>query len=54
MIATFLLAALSAAFLIAAVSRMARGGGVAHPQTRTWLLIAVIFGGVSGWLFYRT
>jgi hypothetical protein len=53
-IATGILAVLGAAFLIAALARLARGGGVAHPQTRTWLLIATMFGGISGWLLYRT
>jgi hypothetical protein len=53
-IAADILALLSAAFLVAGLLRLARGGGITHPQTRTWLLIAVIFGGVSGWLFYRT
>ena len=24
-----------------------------HPQVRTWLLIGVIFGVVSAWLFYQ-
>jgi hypothetical protein len=42
------------AFLIAAAARLLRDGGRAHPQSRTWLLIAAIFGGVSAWLFYAT
>ena len=54
MIAKYIFAGLGAVFLIAAVARLSRGGGLAHPQTRTWLLIAVIFASVSGWLFYRT
>ncbi|HVQ16106.1 MAG TPA: hypothetical protein VMS40_21040 [Vicinamibacterales bacterium] len=49
----YILAALSVVFLILAVSRMARGGGAAHPQSRTWLLIGVIFAAVSAWLFYQ-
>jgi len=49
----YILAALSVVFLILAISRMARGGGAAHPQSRTWLLIGVIFGAVSAWLFYQ-
>lgn len=44
---------LGAVFLIAALARVSRGGGLTHPQTRTWLLIAIIFGSVSGWLFNR-
>jgi hypothetical protein len=49
----YILGALSAVFLILAVSRMARAGGAAHPQARTWLVIGVIFGVVSAWLFYQ-
>jgi hypothetical protein len=45
------LALLAAAFLTAALLRLSRGGGIGHPQTRTWLLVAVIFAAVSAWLF---
>jgi hypothetical protein len=48
-----ILALVGAVFLVAALAGLARGSGIAHPQTRTWLLIAVIFGFVSGWLLYR-
>jgi len=41
-------------FLIAASARLLRDGGRPHPQSRTWLLIARSFGGVSAWLFYAT
>jgi len=51
--AKYILAALSVLFLILAFTRMARGGGAAHPQSRTWLLIGIIFGVVSAWLFYQ-
>lgn len=51
MYAKYILAALAVAFAAAAVMRMARGGGFSHPQTKTWLIIAVIFAGVSAWLF---
>jgi hypothetical protein len=51
--AKYILAALSIVFLVLAIARMTRGGGAEHPQTRTWLIIAVIFGAVSAWLFYR-
>jgi hypothetical protein len=51
--AKYILAALAAAFLAAALIRLLRGGGIAHPQTKTWLLIAVIFAAVSSWLFSR-
>lgn len=53
MAAKYVLAALSVLFLILAFIRMARGGGAAHPQSRTWLLIGIIFGVVSAWLFSR-
>ena len=53
MAAKYILAALSVVFLTLAITRMARGGGAAHPQSRTWLLIGVIFGVVSAWLFYQ-
>jgi hypothetical protein len=51
--AKYILAALAAVFLVMAIARMARGGRVAHPQTRTWLIIGVIFAAVSAWLFYQ-
>lgn len=49
----YILAALSIVFLVLAVGRIARSGQAAHPQSRTWLLIGVIFGAVSAWLFYQ-
>jgi hypothetical protein len=51
--AKYILAALACAFLIAAALRLTRGGGIGHPQTRTWLTVGVIFAAVSAWLFYR-
>ena len=51
MAAKYILAVLAAAFLAAALIRGSRTGGFSHPQTRAWLLIAVIFGLVSAWLF---
>jgi hypothetical protein len=53
MAAKYILAVLSCAFLIAGLVRLARDAGRSHPQSRTWLLIGVIFGAVSAWLFYR-
>ena len=53
MAAKYILAALSVLFLVLAFTRMARGGGATHPQSRTWLLIGIIFGLVSAWLFYQ-
>ena len=52
MAAKYILAALATVFLGAALRRMLRrGGGVSHPQTRTWLIIAIIFAVISAWLF---
>ena len=53
MAAKYILALLSVAFLAAAALRLARDAGKLHPQSRTWLLIAVIFAVVSTWLFAR-
>ena len=52
MAARYILAALSVAFAVAAIRRLSQTRDVRHPQTRTWLLIAAIFGGISLWLFY--
>jgi hypothetical protein len=52
--AKYILAALAVVFLLAALVRLSRGGGIAHPQTKTWLLIGVIFAAVSAWLFAQT
>jgi len=46
----YILGALAIVFLALA---MLRGGGPSHPQGRTWMIIAVIFGAVSAWLFSR-
>jgi hypothetical protein len=51
--AHYILAAFATAFLIAAIMRVTRDGGTVHPQSRAWLLIAVIFGVVSVWLGWR-
>lgn len=48
--ARLILAGLAVVFLVAGSLRAARLG-VSHPQPRTWLLIAAIFGVVSAWLF---
>jgi len=52
--AKYILAVVAAAFLVAAAVRAAGGSNLSHPQTRTWLLIAAIFGAISAWLFTRT
>lgn len=51
MAAKYILVVLAAAFLIAAALRLARDRGRLHPQSRTWFVIAIIFGAVSIWLF---
>jgi hypothetical protein len=50
MAAKYILAVLAAIFLALSVARRSP----MHPQSRTWLLIAVIFGTVSAWLFSRS
>jgi hypothetical protein len=49
--AKYILAVVSVAFLAAALMRLSRGGGIGHPQTKTWLLVAAVFAAVSAWLF---
>jgi hypothetical protein len=52
--AKYILAALACAFLVAGGVRLAGNKGTPHPQSRTWLLIGVIFGVVAAWLWYRS
>jgi hypothetical protein len=51
--AKYILTALAALFLALALARIGRRGPTAHPQSRTWLIIAIIFGAVGAWLFYQ-
>ena len=52
MAAKHILAVLAVAFVAAALMRLSRGGGgILHSQTKTWLLIGIIFASVSAWLF---
>jgi hypothetical protein len=53
MAARYILAVLAITFLVAALIRRSRGG-MSQAQARTWLLIALIFGTVSAWLFSRS
>jgi hypothetical protein len=53
MAAKYILAALSALFLVLAAWRLAGGTAASHPQARTWLIIGVIFALVSAWLLYQ-
>jgi D-alanyl-lipoteichoic acid acyltransferase DltB (MBOAT superfamily) len=52
MAAKYILPLLAAAFLLAALWRLSRDGFKFGPASRTWLTIAVLFGVVSGWLFF--
>ena len=47
----YILLALAVLFFALAVRRIIRTGTLSHPQSRTWLIIAVIFAAVSAWLF---
>ena len=49
----YILAGLSVVFFVLAIARIVLAGAGAHPQSRTWLIIAIIFGLVSAWLFYQ-
>jgi hypothetical protein len=53
-LAKYILAALAVVFLAAAGTRALLGGGLTHPQTKTWLLVGTIFATVSAWLFSNT
>jgi hypothetical protein len=54
MAAKYILGALSALFLALAFARIVGGRPGRHPQARVWLLVGVIFGVTSAWLFYRS
>lgn len=49
--ARYVLGCLAVVFWILGGLRVAREGGRLDPASRTWLLIAVIFSGVSLWLW---
>ena len=51
MAARYILAGLAVAFLCAAAVRMTRPGKA--PQARAWLIVGVLFGAVSAWLFVQ-
>ena len=53
MAAKYILALLAVVFLALALMRVSGGSGISHPQRKTWLLIAVIFGVISAWLWWR-
>jgi hypothetical protein len=51
--AKYILAVFAVVFIAAALVGLSRGGRISHPQTKTWLLVGVIFAVVSAWLFSR-
>ena len=51
MAAKFILAGLALAFLLAGAVRLL--GETRRAQGRTWVLVGIIFGVVSAWLFYQ-
>jgi hypothetical protein len=51
MAAKFILAGLALAFLLTGAVRLL--GETSRAQGRTWVLIGIIFGVVSAWLFYQ-
>jgi hypothetical protein len=53
MLAKYILAVVAIAFFVTAGIRLQHGDGIAHPQTRTWLFMAIIFAAVSAWLFFQ-
>ena len=52
MTAQAILAVLALVFLAAALWRLARDGFKLAPSSRTWLMVALIFSAVSGWLWW--
>lgn len=50
--AKYILAVVAVLFAAAAARRFARDGEL-RPQTRTWLLVSMICGAVTTWLFTR-
>jgi len=50
--AKYILPILAVIFLLAALQRLVRDGFRLAGASRTWLLVALIFGAVSGWLWW--
>ncbi len=48
----YILSLLAVAFLVLALWRLSRDAFKLGPASRTWLLIAVLFGAVSAWLWW--
>lgn len=53
MAAKYILPVLAIVFLLAALWRLSREGLKLGPSSRTWLLIALLFGAVSAWLWWN-
>jgi hypothetical protein len=51
--AKYILAVLACAFLIAGAVALSRGGVRGRLQSRTWLMVGLIFAVVSGWLWFQ-
>ena len=51
MLAKYILAVLAIVFLAIAALRLVRDGGRIRPASRTWLIVASVFGLVSAWLW---
>jgi Co/Zn/Cd efflux system component len=49
----YILAVLAIGFIAAALTRLSGVREIPHSQVRAWLLIGIIFGSVSAWLFYQ-
>lgn len=54
MTARHILATLALVFTVLALARIARNGRAGYVQARAWLLVAVIFGAVSAWLYLKS
>lgn len=52
MAAKYILPVLAIVFLLAALWRLSREGLKLGPSSRTWFLIALLFGAVSAWLWW--
>jgi len=51
--AKYILATVALVFIAAALVRRRRTGVMAHSQSRAWILVGLILGAVSAWLFAR-
>ena len=54
MTARDILATLALLFTVLALPQFVRSGRTGYVQARAWLLVAVIFGAVSAWLYLKS